>query len=72
MKNPMAIMAALASGLMGIMKGKELDGYSLRRSPWGRKNRVGHNEGIAKGPGYNKSILRCQARSRKPDWGKAT
>jgi hypothetical protein len=68
MKNPMAIMAAIAVGFMGILSGKEKTAWELRRNPFTRKHKVGHNEGIAKGATYNKAILRCQARSKKPDW----
>lgn len=66
MKNPLAIMAAIAAGLTGIFKLPHLAPLTPG------KHKVGHNEGIAKGASYNKSVLRCQARSRKPDWGKAT
>jgi hypothetical protein len=66
MKNPMAIMAAIAAGFVGILKGVQKAGHELRRDPWGRgKRKVGHNEGIAKMPGYNKAMLRCQTRQGK-------
>jgi hypothetical protein len=66
MKNPLALMVAALSGIFG---GTKATGYSLRQSQWGRKTRVGHNEGICKGASYNKGMLRLHARSKKPDWG---
>ena len=71
MKNPLAIMAAIAKGFAGILSGKARQAWELRRDPHSTpKRRVGHNEGIASVPSYNKAMLRCHARSRKPDWGK--
>jgi hypothetical protein len=70
MKNPLAMMAIIAAGLGGIFSGKAPNGWELRRDPHETpKRRAGHNEGICKGASYNKAMLRCQARSRKPDWG---
>ena len=59
MKNPLAIMAAIAAGFVGILSGKTPKAWELRRDPHGTpKRRVGHNEGIASGPSYNKAMLR--------------
>ncbi len=71
MKNPLAILPLMVAALGGIFGGTKATGYSLHQSPWGRKNKVGHHEGICKGASYNKSMLRCHARSKKQDWGKA-
>ena len=72
MKNPLAILPLMIAALGNIFDGIEATGYSLRKSPWGKKRKIGHTEGLPKGACYNKTILRCQKRSEKPEWGKPT
>lgn len=70
-KNPMAIIAALAAGFIGILKVPHLTPWELKKDQWGRgKRKVGHSEKIARTPGYNKAMLRCQTRSQQPGWAK--
>jgi hypothetical protein len=69
MKNPLAILPLMVAALGGLFGGTKATGYSLRADPHSRGKRwVGHTEGIAKLAGYNKAMLRCQARSKKQEW----
>jgi hypothetical protein len=46
-------------------------GYLMERwNRYKRKRKVGHKEGIMKGSYYNKAMLRCYVRSKKPDWAR--
>ena len=61
MKNPMAIMAALARGFSDLLKGKEAKGYTLRRDPharYSKRPRTVSKDGLCKGASYNRTFLR--------------
>lgn len=73
MKNPLAIMAALAAGFSGILKGEKMFGYS-RAPQLNSRRKIRHKKTIhtelSVGASYNKSMYRLFLRSRKPDWAK--
>jgi len=74
MKNPLAIMAALAAGFSGLLKGNKMVGYTRVPSSHNRgkiRYKKSIHTDLPKGASYNKSLLRLFARSRKPDWAKS-